>query len=455
VQLPCTERPKKSLAEQDEIKERFINDPRGHFKTTIADVADSVQWILCFPTIRILTMTGKRELAEMVLKQTKEHFQFNDKLRQLFPELCPKKVDDFGNTTEFTVPRKGNVKEPTMLISSGGSVKAGFHFDIIKCDDLVHEENVGTAEQVAKTIDTWNYTTPLLEPYGYRDTIGTRYDHSDLYGFLEENRPDVAVFKRAAGRLTEDGRITDLLFPERFTEKWLLQQRASRIPTSSPVSTSIVPRWEARRTSAKNSSNPTPFLPRMCSAVVTLFICWDLGFSQKQFADFSVGAVGMFDGMGRCFILDLCVGRFGSWELIENFFKLLIKWKPSRVAIEEAAGSPLLAPALERRAHDLRMSLPLDWLPAGNQKARKVTAIAGLQSLLKQDKLYFVAGLPHYDEMVKQFVRFPKYKHDDIPDSVSMLMHYRDRVDYYMPDSEVEFAHVLPIEGCEVLGRRP
>jgi hypothetical protein len=58
--------PEKSLATQDVIKQRLYLDPRNHFKTTL-DIIDAVQWILCFPSVRILIGSGTRDNAEKML----------------------------------------------------------------------------------------------------------------------------------------------------------------------------------------------------------------------------------------------------------------------------------------------------------------------------------------------------------------------------------------------------
>lgn len=435
--------------EQDTQKERLLLDPRGHFKTTL-DVADIVQWILNFPNIRILIMTGKRELAELMLKEVKAHFQHNDKLRKLFPEFAPPQDEDFGNTEEFTIPTRTlkHLKEPTVMVSSGGSVKAGFHFDVIKCDDLVNEENIGTAEQLQKTIDRWNYVTPLLEPYGYRDTIGTPYDYSDLYGWLQENRKDVKVFRRAVGDIV-DGKLTNLLFPERFTTEWLENQRKADPYIFNcqymcdPTPTDTATFTEDGITRAT--------IPGEHIQVGRIFVAWDFSFTQKSYSDYSVGAVGLYDRRGRLFIIDLVVGRFTSHQLIQQIITLYLKWRPARIGIEDAAGSRLLEPGLIAFSQKHKIYLPIDWLPVKQGKDAKIQKIASLESLLKQGKLFFAKHLPHYAELMKQFVRFPRFKHDDIPDAISNLLAYQSSVD--LADGELPSAVIAaPVYDDGLLG---
>ena len=133
--------PLKDIYEQDSVKQRLLLAPRNSMKTTL-DQADIVQWILCFPNVRILILTGTQDLAYRMVKELKAHFQLNLLLRALFPELCP--VDPeakWGVADEFTVPRTKTWREPTVSVSTIDSTKAGSHYEILKLDDCVTEVN--------------------------------------------------------------------------------------------------------------------------------------------------------------------------------------------------------------------------------------------------------------------------------------------------------------------------
>lgn len=441
----------KSIAEQDAVKKRLLIWPRGHFKSTL-DECDAVQWLLNFPDIRVNLMTGTLELAKRMIGNLKRHFQENVKLRALFPEYCAPQGKDFGTAFGFTLPNRKvtNLREPSVSVSTIESGKTGSHYDVIKCDDLVTEINSATQEQLQKVIDQFQYVWKLIEPYGYVDVIGTRYDHSDLYGFiLDNNDGDWRTHMRKCWAQQPDGSLK-LLFPERFTVDWLKQQRKANpyifncqylndpTPTDNQ---SFTPEL------IEGHTIPHAHIPRNGR----VFITWDLGFSKKEYADFSVGAVGLYDELGRLFILDIDMGRFTPYELVQHFFSLLTKWRPSRVGIEKAGGSELLEPALAHYAREHNIYLPLDWMPThpGN---RKIERIAGLEALLRQDKLFFSAAIPCRDELMKQFTRFPRYKHDDAPDAISMLLTYRSAIDIAWPADQVEMGGVTVLPGSELLG---
>lgn len=423
-------------------KERLLLDPRGHFKTTI-DEADIIQWILVDPNVRILLMSGKDDIAQLMIANIKRQFQKNARMRRLFPELCPPEDVEWGNLSKFTSPgrTKHNLKEPTVLVASQKGIKASYHFDIIKGDDLVNEINSADRVQIEKTIRLWNFATPLLEPYGFRDLVGTRYDDSDLYGWAIENKPDLLIFKREVWQLKAEYRfldktnfkvtkaMVDLLFPERFTFEWLNEQRTldpyifncQYLNDPTPTDTATFTEDLLVR-----HTIPAQHLPRTGTVVQV----WDIGFSEKKYADYSVGVNGIYDTRGNLFISDIVMGRFSPGDLVNQIFTFALRYRPSRVGIEEAGGARLLLPALEMLMRQYRKHFNLDWIVASSLKS-KTERVGGIQPLLKNDRIYFSAGInPEVmAELKKQFTKFPKYSHDDIPDAVSMLLNYRGGVD--------------------------
>jgi predicted phage terminase large subunit-like protein len=467
--------PSQPFADQDVVKNRLLLDPRGHFKTTI-DIADAVQWILGFPNIRILFMSGKQDLAERMLFECQQHFQVNEKMRALFPEFCVPEGKKMPGT-EFTSPARSIIKrEPTLSISTIESARASLHFDLGKFDDCVNEINSSTQEQNEKVKEGINYTAPLIDPGGYRDFIGTRYDYSDYYGYVLENH----VWRPAdhGSMISDDGtwkyhaRKAWNKQPQHSSDpevKLLFPQR--RLKSGKLIGLTIAELMEKQKDdpyifSCQYLNDPTQGDSKTFNEEILLrhtlphlhvprmgrnFIAWDLGYSQKEFADFSVGAVGRYDEQGRLWILDLAVGRYSAWEIVQQFFRLLTKWRPTRVGIEEASGSPLLAPALYQYSRDHQIYMPLDWLKLKKTKGAKEQRIAGLLALMEEDRLYFSASCPNRDEMFKQFIRFPRYKHNDIPDAISMLLEYRNTVDINWPDDRIEMVSA-PIFGDGELG---
>ena len=470
--------PEKSFYEQDTVRNRLLLDPRGHFKTTI-DVGDIVQWILCFPDIRILISSGAVELAERMLAEVGFHFTSNLKLLAIFPEFRMEQGTDLL-VTKFTVPCRANgkLREPTCCVGSAKTIKAGSHYDVEKFDDMVNEVNSINPEQLEKTIQMFDAVVPLLEPGGYKDVIGTRYNESDLYGEIidrdkkrvkEGNEPEWKVFKRRACTLPFD-KNSKILFEAdsegkpRYSYKLLKAIKDdNEYLFNCQYLNDPTPVEDRRFTDALIDSISIPdihipYYKRDLGGQMyrtgRIILCWDFAFSSEKDADYTCGVAGFYDGMGRLWIVDLVLGRFGPDELVMEIVRMVLKWRPfdPKLVVEKAGGSQLVEPAL--RDWMIRMKLPfdIDWVKT-HPKRIKNERILGLLPLMKQGKVFFSKSLPQLEEVKKQFVKFPYFRKNDAPDAISRLLDYSTLIDLnpgLFPQDTATTNIVTP--GCELLG---
>lgn len=419
----------KPASAQSRIHNRLLLDPRGHFKTTL-DIADAIQWLLNFPDLRILFMSGTQDLAKRMVQEARYHFEQNDTMRRIFPEYCAASV---GNASELTVPCRTRVRrEPSITISTIGSVKAGSHYDIIKYDDLVHEQNVGTPDQLQQTADAYDFTFPLLDPGGYRDVIGTRYSPDDLYGRILAEPKGWHVLARRACKTHGDGSPTEpLLFPERFTvaelaeywrsNPWQFSCQFLNEPKTSdsfPISMDAV---------------VAHTVPRARIPTGTRFAAWDLAFSARGTSDFTGCVVGSIDRHGRLFVLDAIRGRWTPFEIVLRFYDVFLRWRPQRIAIEDCGGSALLGPGLQAFGAEHGFTPVIDWVKPIGSKSNRVLS---LEPLLREDKLWFAAECAEYVELTKEISSFGAKstpRRDDLADALSMVARYRASVDSVPP----------------------
>src|SRR5258708_7959490 len=184
--------------------------PRGTFKSSI-DRIDVVQWIICFPNIRVLLMTAEESLAEFFVKDIKKHFLVPDRTKltqfqMLYYAHCYMGRLK-GTQTDFTTrARSEEQPEPTVLGLSLGMSTAGKHFDVGKFDDCVSDINSGprASPEARKVVsDDLKLKRYLVDGYGYRDYVGTIYDPEDGYAALQATVPDLDVMKKPALWLKE------------------------------------------------------------------------------------------------------------------------------------------------------------------------------------------------------------------------------------------------------------
>src|SRR5271157_4713396 len=444
--------PKKPFEDQDTIHNYLLIDPRGEFKTSIS-IGKMIQNWINFPQHATLRMCGKEELAKNTVQEVKDHFLTNTDFRELYRESVPwsDKKDEmdlapskWGTTSSITHPnRKQPRREPTISIGSLDSVKAGGHFEWITGDDLVHEKNFQTRELLQSTITDWDLARNLLNPRGFRELDGTRYDWSDLYGHtIEKNRgawrihvrpiwTDDFEFARKNGFfIPSDYKPGDILYlhPERWTLQELLEIQADnpylfncqRLNNPVPVATENFSMLELVKHTISRTKYPD-------TGAMTLYMTFEFNFADSE-AEPAVCVVAGWDGRGRIFIIDLVTGYMNPSTLIDTIIGMWQKWPISRAAFEDSKKQRMIEPGLISRLRQLRLSFPIDWIKFGGNNQNdddRISQVLAFQPLLRENQLWFHGELPHLTNLYLQFSKFPKFKLRGIPYAISRLMHYR------------------------------
>jgi len=446
------------------LKDRLLLVPRGGFKSSI-DIADCVQWTICYPEVTILILTGVHGLAKDFVGELRGHFTLdeigkdkNDKpiygprlmqdgthsiFQVLFPEHCTK---DEGKVTEFQTPAcKTPDKEPTIMAAGIEMSLSGWHFCLIKADDVVTNENSQTNTRLESVNRQVSINRAMMHPYGFFDKIGTWYDMSDLYGLdiqYEEllksdgESPSMIIYLRSAWKPTEEakklGKIEeemlesdwDIWFPERLPYKFLKAEK-KKDPTGFAIKYENDPRKAhevkfprellLRRTITAN------MLPQQGMIVTTC----DTAYSTKSWADYTVLITALIYG-GRFYIIDMVRGRFNDIELPAVIASTGYKWKPKRIAIEDSVGVRWMNREIRREMDKLGISIPIEYisLGAGNKTRSKEIKAKPVLRLLGDERLYFSNSCSGLEELYSELEKFntPSSTHDDVVDGLSILV---------------------------------
>lgn len=242
------------VAALDTARYRKIELPRGYGKSTIITRAYAIQCLLRDPNTAILIANEKEQTAVDFLGEIKVHFESNQFLRALFPEVIP---DDFKDTiwsaTRIVVKRSNPRPEPSIAVIGVGGTVTGSHPDKIIVDDAISRAAMENARSgswdIMHQTNRWiHQLVPLLNPNAkpFPELLfpGTRWWYGDCYEHIEEHfgygempikyalrmklpdgsvqqiiafrLGDLAVFRRPA---IEDGRSV-------FPEKWSLEDLA-------------------------------------------------------------------------------------------------------------------------------------------------------------------------------------------------------------------------------------
>lgn len=422
----------------EQLRNYLLLFPRGTLKTTIATVCDSIQWIINWPDIRIALITAVGEQAETAYDEIRKKFQFCNRFRQLFPELCPpaKSAADFGNSEKFTVLNRGRLrKEPTMSLISVGKVIAGYHYDLLKISDIVDINNSGTPGQIQNVIKFVGFCEPLIETYlnklpGWKMVEGTTYDYSDLYQTIRDNEetkpPDKKSWKiLVKSAINPDGTA---LWDEKIPVEKLRAMEAD--PTIGPYIVASqyylnpVPASGALATREQILFIPHRIIEQLRGRL-NIYTTIDLAGMDEDAAnrsknDDTVLNTAGWDRDGRLYDMDIRMGKFTPGQVINNMFEVYRIYRPIAFKIEKEAHSRVLAPFLRREMEKRGVFLPIVYMKRDNRKSKK-QRISGLQSYFSAGKtIYFDDTIQCRAELINQVVRFSQTStyHDDILDTI-------------------------------------
>jgi phage terminase large subunit-like protein len=451
-------------------KERLLLVPRGGFKSSI-DMADCVQWIICFPEITILVLTGVLKLANDFVGEIKGHFtleeggttdifgkkqlrprRMNDGTLSLFQVLFPEHCipADEGKSSEYQTPAVGMVeKEPTVFAASIEQNLAGWHVCIQKLDDVVTEENSQTVDRMKNINKKVSIDRAILHPFGFYDKIGTWYDSEDTYGQDIRNRDKyliegedfpMKVYIRAAWWANDAakklGKIDDEMLETDY-ELWFNEP-------GNPHSLDYKKLHDLRKTdpwfAIKYLNDPTQMhvikfpkellVRRTVNAMELpstgmIVTCVDTAYSTKSWADYTVILTALIYG-GRFYIIDMKRGKYNEYELPQMIAATALQWRPKRICIEESGAIKYIQREVYREMDKLKVRVPIELVPLGQGSklnSKKVKAGPVLR-FLGDDRLRFINTCPGLNDLYDEMSKFgtAASTHDDIVDAMSILV---------------------------------
>lgn len=456
-----------------EKKERLLLVPRGGFKSTM-NMADTVQWALCFPEVTVLVLSGVLNLANKFVGEIKGHFTLTEAntpewagvyvpgkksyrprtlddgtpflFQALFAEHCI--PEDDGKSNEFQTPAVSNrQKEPTVFSASIEQSLTGFHVCVLKLDDVVTNENSLTVERLKAVNKQVSINQAMLHPYGFYDKIGTWYDSEDTYGqditnarkYAEEGETfPMKIYIRAcwwpteeaikAGKIEEEMVASDyhLWFnaPGQLTYEFLRYKKKTDPYfaikyLNDPTQMHVVkfPRELLIRKTV--NAVEVPGTGMIVTAV-------DTAYSTKSWADFTVIITAMIFG-GRFYIIDMKRGKYDEYALPGMIAATAAQWKPKTICIEDTGKAEKYVQREAYREMDklkVRVPLRMVTLGQGTSKKSKAAKAGPVLRFLGDDRLKFVNTCPMLDELYDELSKFGTAAsvHDDIVDALAILV---------------------------------
>jgi len=193
--------------------------PRGHLKTCCFTIAGTLQDLARNPDERILIMNATSENAVDIVRVIAQHIMANEVYNFYFPEIRP---PDIGvvqwKRDKIVINRKTIAKEGSVEAVGIDTNIVGKHFNRIKFDDIVNDENTQSFERLERTFTQFQLVTPVLEPGGTREIYGTRWAYRDVYGrLIEDGKFQVSM--RQLREKNVDTEEEEYIFPQKYNPK--------------------------------------------------------------------------------------------------------------------------------------------------------------------------------------------------------------------------------------------
>lgn len=408
---------------------------RGFFKTSIITEAHSVFLIVNNPDVRILLVSNTITVAEAILRNIKSQFISNQLFRYYFPEFVPAPNEagkiEFGTTENFTVPpRKKARKEPTMMVAGVGTNLAGFHYDYIKCDDLVTKDSVTNDTQIQASKDYYASLRHLFDKAAVprEDVVGTIYHFNDLYssilrksGLFEESfiparKDGAAIFPERLNDAALDALVADpSVGPYQFQTQYMLNP-------INPAEAKFKEEWLK-----EYGSKDTP-LPQGLAE----YICVDPASTTKKKSDYTVITRWGVDDRGKTYLLQGVRDKLTAFERIDVLFEFVKKAQNLRWVKYEVIGGrhgDLEVIDQKKREKQIFFTVKETKSSSSSKTDRIEQRLVGQYhagNVLLPSELYFISkfdGKVHnfVQQLKLEYLQFPFTEHDDILDCQSQL----------------------------------
>jgi phage terminase large subunit-like protein len=428
--------------------------PRGHYKTTIDTIAESVQialpnedgrgqiivpehpWSLG-PNVKILIEHETREGASRALYEISEAFLRKPLMLALFPELVPSPRKQRINKWELELPRRRGWKEPTFDAIGIGGAEQGRHYHKVKMDDIIGKEARDSVTVMSGVIDTFDNINSLMTRPRFDgfDLTGTRWSLADVYAhalekyglkFAQSFIPAVmgnkepipegiaVAYIRAAVEndepiFSEEFTLEDLAIIRKNKKVWNAQY------ANNPLDDDLLefsPKWLKFYNVAINGDliifegkmGRRRISPRNLDRVVLI----DPSMGENPDSDETGIVVTGTDNKNNIFILETIRKRLRPPELIKELFRLYTKYWPRTIAIEKVNFSGIYAYWFKAECDRLKVYPSITDYSPGSKRSKEAR-VRGLANYGAAGQIYCMEGHTEFRDEWEKFGAITKY----------------------------------------------
>jgi hypothetical protein len=395
----------------------IVQIPRGHLKTSVCTIANSLWQICRDPDHTVAVFNEKEDNASKWIRAIKNVVQGSPLFHTIFKDLMPPGVasgDSMGlpkwwkwSDTELLFQRgKLGIPEASITALGIGSAAAGGHWNKVIKDDLISEDAAHQPSTMERAKDWLDNSYYLEKPaLGGQDLIAcTPWSYRDAYSYCL-GRYDYKLYRRSALE-DENGKpsITgEPIFPAKFTREAILSLRADGndyhwwaqmmcLPRPGKE-TAFLQEWlrfgsvqgnafyiEPKHFSPDLNPARTPEPPVQVVPLssMTKALILDPAPTERTERNQEPGARNAFvmmghDFWGRKYILETRATRDNPSDVIDIIIEMCREWECDTVGIEEVNFSVIYKHWLEERSRRADIQLyPKRLSPGKRDKDKRI-----------------------------------------------------------------------------------
>lgn len=422
---------------EEPSNKRLLLMPRGHLKTAVATIDDSVRLVLCDPDERVLFGNEIDGTATATMNECKAHFEKNEVLKLFFPEYIHPRFNGAGikwsNDGAFLPNRTINDKTPSFMSVGVGGAITGMHFTRMKLDDLIGFESKESPTVMSKTKKWIDNLEPLLvSPQYFMDFIGTRWIPDDIYAYIMQLFSGLAILTRSCIENDEP------IFPTfgdgrpRFTMEFFDNLREKQPDVyyaqyeNNPISggqrdfqpSRVRDFWLRNgRVVYKDNSVEKSWALGELDVVIIADPAGDktnaVRDSTKRNDDAAIEVIGV-SPEDQVFSLDNFSARTDPTQYVDKLFELCMKWRPRVLGIEQVGLATTLH-YFNKKCKDAKTYFRTEALrPKNRVKHDRIRKT--LEPVISTDRLFVPMG---QRQLRDQIMFFPNIKEDGLIDCVA------------------------------------
>lgn len=404
---------------------RMILWPRGHYKSTLFNVTETVQtllpdddgdspWPNCLGSnARVIIFHAIEKKAIAFLQAITAHFLSNVELLSLFPEVLPDARKQTVSKFELELPRTKIYPEASVTAAGRKGSTQGGHYNKLKLDDIIGENDRDSEIEMAAAKEWFDNHRSLFSSFNHDvcDVIGTRWAYDDVYSHAMEKYGDRMATSIISFYTTDsDGRQVPV-FPEEFSDENVRELKQNRrvwtaqyLNNPSQSDTGFNPSWQ------RFYSYVTP------KEIIykDLFAGTTTGYSSVSTSQLDIvflidpapkGEYGFIitgtDKFGRNFVLEAIKRDMQAHQFCNLIFDKVRFWNPRLVGIEFVNFSEVYKPWFEQEMRQRQVYFRIEGLRTRNAvKNQRIEALSN----------YFSNGLIFFNEtqasLLKEYAEF-------------------------------------------------